>query len=93
LLSLIALTSNPVFATLALKAVTMPQTIQAIYENGVLRPLQKLDIPERQRLEILILEDDLAPSLIAQAAEQAGSYDFLHHPDEDIYTMEDGEEI
>jgi len=71
----------------------MPQTIQAIYENGVLKPLQKLDVPEHQRLEVLILEDDLPPSLIAQAAEQGCSYDFLHHPDEDIYTMEDGEEI
>jgi len=71
----------------------MPQTIQAIFENGVLRPLQKLDIPEHQKLEILILEDDLAASLIAQAAQQSGSYDFLHHPDEDIYTIKDGEGI
>jgi predicted DNA-binding antitoxin AbrB/MazE fold protein len=71
----------------------MPRTIQAIYENGVLRPLRKLNIPEHQRLEVFILEDDLPPSLIARAAEQGGSYDFLHHPDEDIYTMDDGEEI
>jgi predicted DNA-binding antitoxin AbrB/MazE fold protein len=71
----------------------MRQTIRAIYEDGVFRPLQKLNIPERQTLEMLILEDDLASSLIAQAAEQAGSYDFLRHPDEDIYTLEDGEEI
>jgi len=71
----------------------MPQAIQAIYENGVLRPLQKLDIPDHQRLEILILEDELLPSLIAQAAERSGSYDFLHHPDEDICTTKDGEEI
>jgi predicted DNA-binding antitoxin AbrB/MazE fold protein len=71
----------------------MPQTIQAIYENGVLKPLQKLNIPECQRIEILILQDDLPLSLIAHAAEQAGSYDFLYHPDEDIYTIEDGEEI
>jgi predicted DNA-binding antitoxin AbrB/MazE fold protein len=71
----------------------MPQTIQAIFENGVLRPLQKLDIPEHQKLEILILEDDLAASLIAQAAKQSGSYDFLQNPGEEIYTIKDGEGI
>lgn len=71
----------------------MPQTIQAIFENGVLRPLQKLDIPEHQKLEILILEDDLAASLIAQAAQQSGSYDFLQNPGEEIYTIKDGEGI
>jgi len=68
-------------------------TIPAIYENGVFKPLHKLDLTEQQRVEILILEDDLAASLIAQAAQQSGSYDFLHHPDEDIYTIEDGEGI
>ncbi len=68
-------------------------TIQAIYENGVLKPLQKLDIPERQRVEIIILADDLPSSLIAEIAEQSGSYTFLSHPSEDIYTIEDGEGI
>ena len=32
----------------------MNQTIDAIYENGVLRPLQKIDIPEHQRVSIII---------------------------------------
>ena len=52
MLALLTLTFNLYFCyLLALKAITMPQTIQAVYENGVFRPLQKLDIPERQRLE------------------------------------------
>jgi predicted DNA-binding antitoxin AbrB/MazE fold protein len=67
--------------------------IQAIYENGVLKPLQKLDIPERQRVEIIILADDLPSSLIAKIAEQSGSYTFLSHPGEDIYTIKDGEGV
>ena len=75
------------------KVVMMPQTIQAVYENGVLRPLRKLDIPEHQRLKIFILEDDLPLSLVARVAEQGGSYDFLHHPAEGIYSKDDGEEI
>ena len=66
----------------------MPRTVQAIYENGVFKPLHKLDLHEKQRVEILILEDDLLPSLIAEAAQKAGSYNFLRHPGEDIYTIE-----
>ena len=69
----------------------MPRTVQAIYENGVFKPLHKLDLHEQQRVEILILEDDLPPSLIAEAARKAGSYNFLSRSGEDIYTIEDGE--
>ena len=71
----------------------MPQMVHAIYENGVLKPLGKLDIPEHRKLEILILEDDLPSSLISQVAEQGGSYDFLNHSAEDIYTTDDGEAV
>ena len=69
----------------------MPRTIQAIYENGVLKPMNKLDLPEQQRVEILILEDDLPTSLIAEVAHKAGSYSFLSSVGEDIYTIKDGE--
>jgi predicted DNA-binding antitoxin AbrB/MazE fold protein len=71
----------------------MPQSVHAIYENGVLKPLRKLDIPEHRTLEILILEDDLPLSLISRVAEQGGSYDFLNHAAEDIYTIDDGEAV
>ena len=37
----------------------MPRTIQAIYENGVLKPLSKLDLPEQQRVDILIKGSNL----------------------------------
>ena len=69
----------------------MPRTIQAIYENGVLKPLNKLDLSDQQTVELLILEDDLSSSLIAQTAHKAGSYDFLSRSGEDIYTADDGE--
>ena len=71
----------------------MPQTIHVIYENGVLKPIGKMDIPEHRTLEILILEDDLPLSLISRVAEQGGSYDLLHHAGEDIYTADDGEAV
>jgi len=71
----------------------MAQAIQVIYENGVLKPLGKVDLPEHRTLEIFILDDDLPLSLIAQVAEQGGSYDFLQHAAEDIYTADDGEAV
>ncbi len=55
----------------------MPQTIHVIYEDGVLKPLGKVDIPEHRTLEILVVDDELPLSLIAQVAEQGGSYNFL----------------
>jgi len=71
----------------------MSPRIQAIYENGVLKPLQKLALPEQQRVEIFVLADDIPSSLIARIAEQAGSYKFLDHPGEDIYTAQDGKAV
>lgn len=76
-----------------MKATRRPQTIEVIYENGVLKPLGKVDIPEHRTLEILILEDDLPLSLIGRVAEQGGSCDFLRHAAEDIYSGDDGEAV
>ncbi|MCJ7670077.1 MAG: antitoxin family protein [Dehalococcoidia bacterium] len=77
----------------SIKAIMMPQRIHVIYENGVLKPLGKVDIAEHRTLEILVLEDDLPLSLIGRVAEQGGSYDFLHHAAEDIYSADDGEAV
>jgi len=71
----------------------MSPRIQEVYENGVLNPLQKFDLPEQQRVEIFVLADDIPSSLIAEIAEQASSYEFLNHPGEDIYTAKDGEAV
>jgi predicted DNA-binding antitoxin AbrB/MazE fold protein len=32
----------------------MTKSLQAIYENGVLRPLEPLDLPEHQRVDLVI---------------------------------------
>jgi len=76
-----------------MKVGMMPQSIEVIYENGVLKPVGKVNIPEHRTLKILIIEDDLPLSLISRVAEQGGSYDFLHHAAEDIYTVHDGEPV
>ena len=46
------------------------QTIEAIYEHGILRPLQKLDLPEHAQvaLAILVSSDELLLAAQQQAA-------------------------
>ena len=36
-------------------------TVAAIYENGVFRPLEKIDLPEHSRVEIPLPEPGQAP--------------------------------
>lgn len=36
----------------------MKETIEAIYENGVLRPLRKLDVLEGQRIRVTVETSD-----------------------------------
>ena len=40
----------------------MTKTIEAIYRNGVLKPLEDLDIPEEKKVQITIDTDLKAPS-------------------------------
>jgi predicted DNA-binding antitoxin AbrB/MazE fold protein len=49
----------------------MSQTIEAIYEHGLLKPLQALDLPEHERLSITIEQpSDLSPDEVLSLAEQ-----------------------
>jgi len=52
----------------------MPETITAIYENGVLRPLTPLPLQEHQTVQIQILPEDSATQLerISQSLAAAG---------------------
>ncbi len=36
----------------------MARIVEAIYENGVLKPLEKLDLREGQRVRIRIIEEE-----------------------------------
>ncbi|RLG86763.1 MAG: hypothetical protein DRO39_02315 [Thermoprotei archaeon] len=36
----------------------MARVIEAVYENGVLRPLEKLDLKDGQHVKIMIIEKD-----------------------------------
>jgi len=41
----------------------MVKTIHAVYENGVLRPLEKLDLKESQRLKVTL---EVVPSVVEE---------------------------
>lgn len=70
------------------------QTIEAIFEDGVFKPLVEVKLPEHQRVSIAVtLQDDLPAELLARAAESGGSFAFLRAPAEDLYSVDDGEPI
>ncbi len=71
----------------------MHRTVRAVCERGVLRPLERVDLPEHGEVTIMILDDDVPSDAIARVAVAGGSFDFLADPAEDIYTLEDGEPV
>ena len=53
-----------------LEGIVMRQTIEAIYENGLLKPLRKLRVPEGRHVKVIVeTEDEALP-------EKASTYDF-----------------
>lgn len=73
----------------------MSKTIEAIFENGVLKPLGKITAKEHERFKIILfpLEEDGSSLHLLQMAEEGGSFDFLKEKGEDIYSAEDGEKL
>ncbi len=45
----------------------MTKTIEAVYERGVLRPLEPLQLPEGARLDIILVTDDEAGARMTPA--------------------------
>lgn len=73
----------------------MAQAIIATYENGVLKPSQKVNLKEHQKVKITIspIEEEFSANLLAKLAEQGKGFDFLKDQKEDIYSLSDGEEV
>jgi len=76
----------------------MVRRVNAIYEDGLFRPLEDVDLPNQERVRLLFLpesktasDDDLSAWAIALLAKRSPSFAFLADPREDIYTLEDGE--
>ncbi|MDQ3220122.1 MAG: antitoxin family protein [Acidobacteriota bacterium] len=63
--------------------------VEAIYENGVLRPIQKVDLEEGEKVEIIInlsLEKDPAET-IPDLAIDTGISDFATNIDHYLYGL------
>ena len=85
----------------------MIQVVEAIFEDGRFRPLERVLLKERRRvwLAFVVIQEkenevsyaargnNLAPLLMTKLAEQGGAFDFLADPAEDIYSPKDGEEV
>ncbi len=70
------------------------KTIRAIFQDGNLKPLDPLDLPENTRLRVALLDgDDLSADAIGELAGRDNALDFLNDPREDIYSDSDGEAV
>jgi predicted DNA-binding antitoxin AbrB/MazE fold protein len=75
-------------------AMGVPRAVDAIFENGVFRPLEAVRLPEHQRVALLVTpHDDPIADTIAWAASLGRSFAFLEAEAEDIYSPADGEPI
>jgi predicted DNA-binding antitoxin AbrB/MazE fold protein len=65
----------------------MKKTIEAVYEHGLLRPLEKLDLKESQRLKLTL---EVLPSVVeeTQALIRAGADVVREVAEHDEYLLE-----
>ena len=73
----------------------MTKLLPAIYEHGSFKTIQSLRLPEHSKvlLAVIITQDEIPSLLISKLAENSASYEFLNSPAEDIYSINDGEQI
>ena len=58
----------------------LARVIEAVYENGVLRPLEKLDLKDGQHVKIMIIEKDfiqVAREIRMRLRERLGDKDLV----------------
>ena len=48
----------------------MPKIIEAVYENGVFKPLQKVELKEGEKVKILLKKIDLTKFIMANMPEE-----------------------
>jgi predicted DNA-binding antitoxin AbrB/MazE fold protein len=67
-----------------------PKTLEAVYERGVLRPLEELDLPEHKHVQVTISELTRGTAKAAascyELAEQAGMIGALKDAPSDLST-------
>ena len=78
----------------------MSQNIQAVYENGILRPLQPLDLPENKTVNITVLDEmpngeETMPEKADRVLREAGLISPLKFPvtEKDILSEEERQRL
>jgi predicted DNA-binding antitoxin AbrB/MazE fold protein len=69
------------------------KVVEAVFEQGSLRPLERLPLVERQHVWLTILLDEPTAQQLAQLATQSPSFQFLGDPVENLYSREDGQPV
>ena len=71
----------------------MSTLIPATYEEGIFKPLKPVHLPDHLKviLAVDVSANDLSSLLLARLAESDPSFAFLANPQEDLYTLQDGE--
>lgn len=70
------------------------RTIRAIFQDGTLKPVEPLDLPENTPLTVALLDsDELSAYAILELIRRDAAFEFLNDPREDIYTEADGEAL
>lgn len=73
---------------------TKREAIEAVFEDGVFKPLVAVELAEHQRVSLVIaVPDDLPAEALALEAERGPAFAFLSDPREDVYTPDDGEPV
>lgn len=71
----------------------MMRKVKAVYDHGVLKLLERVDLPEHKKVTVVIVEDDVPTEELQELAVASGAFDFLSDSAEDIYTREDGDPV
>lgn len=69
------------------------KTIEAVFEQGHLKPLERLPLVEHQHVWLTILSEEPSAQQLAQLAAQSPSFQFLAEPAEDLYSLQDGKPV
>ena len=73
----------------------MTKLLAAIYEHGKFRLIKPVRLREHQQvtLAVAINKDDIPTMLSTKLAEKSKSFQFLDNPQEDTYSLQDGEKV
>mgnify|MGYP001617429507 CR=1 FL=1 len=69
------------------------QPIEAVFEHGMLKLLQRLPLREHQHVWLTILPEEPSAQHLVELAAQSPSFRFLGNPQEDRYSLQDGRPV